>query len=373
MPTLLDRPGERMALSNATDNVWSSVMPLVLMELRKSRRADREVTSPRPALHRLTDVVGQHTVYLDVLSPKDRPSDVTSDQLAEVYDDARRVGLEFIPVHTLGMSGSKTAAARLASEQDQGLLLRYRALEPHLPLRPRTDLLYIEVDALGIQPPDIDLLVDLGWWSYESELDSSHMRDVLADCAAAGPWRTVTLAGTSIPHTLAGFAVDSITPIERREWALWEQVVDDSGEAVRFGDYAIQHPRWPHSGGFGPFANIRYSIERGTLVARGNGRVNLLPVAEREDQYRALCQAIMAEPTFAGGYCCWGDEAIEACAQGRIQPSASTAFWRAVGTAHHMRMVTLAISIAEDVRASALQAPAQASREVAGEAAALVR
>lgn len=82
-------------------------------------------------------------------------------------------------------------------------------------------------------------------------------------------------------------------------------------------------------------ANIRYTTNGSTLVARGRGSV----IQEGNDQYRLLCQHLVAHRDFAGAHYSWGDATINGCAQGDIEPGAQE-MWRGAGTSHHLQFVT---------------------------------
>lgn len=366
VPLLLNRKGERQALAHAAADVWSSMTPLIQLELKASRRGDGTVSGSIDAIRELKTAVGSHALYLDVLSPKDRPSDVSAAELAEIHENARRAGLSFVPVYTVGTPGPRSTVSTSARQDGCGLGLRYRALQPHPARRTRADALRVELDALGLRSGDVDLFIDLAWWPLDAELDTSQLIEIVTDVSMAGRWRTITLAGSSIPQALAGFAADSITSVTRREWGLWEELVGEAATTVHFGDYGVQHPRSPFSGRGGRmWANIRYTIAGGTLVARGSGALGSIERDEQPEQYRALCQDLMGHPAFGGRYCCWGDQIIEDCAQRRILPGTQE-MWRAVGTSHHLRTVTLALQLWDDARLAARSAHGRAIPSRAG-------
>jgi hypothetical protein len=63
---------------------------------------------------------------------------------------------------------------------------------------------------------------------------------LVGQVAAAAPWRTVTLAGTSVPDSVAEeIPDDTIGGIERRERALFDAVQDAVDLRLRFGDHAV--------------------------------------------------------------------------------------------------------------------------------------
>jgi hypothetical protein len=86
-------------------------------------------------------------------------------------------------------------------------------------------------------------------------------------------------------------------------------------------------------------ANIRYTVEQLTLVARGHGPV----VQAGREQYRELCRMLIEREEFAGREFSLGDAIIEDCATGLCEPGAQ-ALWRGAGTSHHLRQATDQVS-----------------------------
>ena len=87
-------------------------------------------------------------------------------------------------------------------------------------------------------------------------------------------------------------------------------------------------------------ANIRYTVEQLTLIARGQGPV----VQAGREQYRELCQMLIEREEFAGRDFSWGDAIIDDCANGLREPGAQ-ALWRGAGTSHHLRFTAGQVSL----------------------------
>jgi hypothetical protein len=358
VPILLCRSGELWALSSAGTRTWSSVRPLVQLELKL--RNGLQVRT-QPAVQRLADAVRDRPIYLDVLSPRDRPSDLTSADLARIHDEAREAGILFIPVQTVGMRRPRAALSASAANDGRGLALRWRLLEPQPRTRSRRETLLGELDLLDASAEDVDLILDLGHWPEDAFLPASQITRALHEISGL-PWSSITLAGTSIPRTLAAFAADDITAVPRREWGLWQEVVRTAGPGLRFGDYGVQHPRSPFAGRGGRmWANIRYSLERGTLVARGTRALADLEDEERPAQYRNLCNLLVADPRFAGRECCPGDAVIEDCARGIIPPG-TQGMWRGAGTSHHLEVTAMNVESTVEAARRSVAVSRQADR-----------
>jgi hypothetical protein len=227
----------------------------------------------------------------------------------------------------------------------RGAALRYPirrfALEPGTT---HATVLAAAIKGLGVDVTCADVLVDLGYLSGDEELHADDVGDALQEVAAVGEWRSVVLLGTSMPSMLGGTVAEgTVGELPRREWELWSALKQDShGRLPTYGDYVVQHPDPPHdAAGGGPSmrANIRYTINGTTLIARGRGSV----IQEGREQYRELCQQLVDRPEFAGPDFSRGDAEIAACASGEIEPGWQNQ-WRGAGSSHHIRLVTEQLS-----------------------------
>ncbi len=145
------------------------------------------------------------------------------------------------------------------------------------------------------------------------------------------------MLGTSMPTMMSCVAEGTVGSVPRKEWELWSQLQQCELERMpTFGDYAIQNPHPPHDGGGpGMRANIRYTANGDTLVARGRGPF----YEEGNEQYRRLCEQLVARAEFAGREFSWGDGVIDDCAAGAVEPGGQRV-WRGAGTSHHIRTVS---------------------------------
>jgi hypothetical protein len=194
-----------------------------------------------------------------------------------------------------------------------------------------------ELSALGHEAGDADLIVDLEYIDPDDELDPDGIAASLRQMLNVGPWRSIVLLGTSTPAMMSCVEEGTVGSIPRKEWELWSQLRQcDLERMPTFGDYAIQNPHPPHDpGGPGMRANIRYTANGETLVARGRGPF----YEEGNAQYRDLCEKLVARAEFAGRDFSWGDGVIDDCAQGEEEPGGQRV-WRGAGTSHHLRVVT---------------------------------
>jgi hypothetical protein len=343
VPALQSLPGERDALRNASSEIWERMTPLLHFVGPKTRAEPFKASAIRSWVAKLAGAVDTHPVYLDVtrLDPTFAVAipDGEVPVLEYIYEASRKRGLRFVPVLWVGESTEehRRIVGNAALEDGHGVALRYR-MRTYVPPGGMSLEEYIatELTALGRDANDADLLVDLEYIDTDDEFDPDGMASLLGEMLGVGPWRSVVLLGTSIPTMMSCIEEGSVGSLDRREWELWSQLQDcDLTRMPTFGDYAIQNPHPPHSGGGpGMRANIRYTTNGKTLVARGQGPFH----EEGKEQYRGLCQQLVARAEFAGSAYSWGDGVIDECARGAVAPGAQNV-WRGAGTSHHLQAV----------------------------------
>lgn len=335
-----NRKGELDALRHASDETWERMTPLVEFVGPKGRTDPLKVATVRAWVTRVATAVGSHPVYLDMMRPAPtfpvETSGGTTPVLEVIYAAARKRGLRFVPVaHAGGRSTHFKLVAEAAAHDGHGAALRYAIRDIALP-EGTTQRTHLEglLTTLGIDVEDADLLVDLGYIDPDVELD---VAPTLLELEDVGSWRSIVVLATSIPSMMGCIAEGTVGSLARREWDVWCQLSQAGlSRLPAFGDYAVQHPRPPEEGGGpGMRANIRYTANGVTLIARGHGAV----IQEGNEQYRLLCEQLVARSDFAGPDYSWGDSVINDCADGIREPGGQS-LWRGVGTSHHMRVVT---------------------------------
>jgi hypothetical protein len=344
VPVLQTRPGELQALGKASDAVWEHITPvLVFVAMRREPGADpRSLSTVTGWGKRAAAAVGTHCFYVDLMraDPNEKVRKPNGEQLPLLrafFEAARRRDLRFIP--TLQPASSPDhiqLVAEAVGQYGRGLALRCPMLgQAQLPgnaLPPRLLSLAAET---GAAPDCTDVLLDLDYLDEDVELDlEALVADILA-IHEAGPWRTMALLGSSMPRMLSEIKEGTLGSIHRREWALWSQLAESGMSRVPvYGDYAVQHPTPPSSGGPGMRRNIRYTVADQTLIARGEGD----QFQSGNEQYIELCQWIKASGEYSGPAYSWGDGIIDQVASGLLAPGHQP-MWRGAGTSHHLQYV----------------------------------
>jgi hypothetical protein len=342
---LQTKKGELDALAHTLPETWLRLTPLIQILGTKNPKGPLKAPTVRTWVKNVASAVGDHPCFLDILRlrPTQRTLTAAGEQpvLGCLYEAARKRGLRFVPVFPVGDANPRYPdLVRNATLHDgRGVALRWNVVQTMPPPGSTlTDLLAKTLTTLETDFTSADLLLDLGCLSPDVDLPVDSIAASVNEAAKAGAWRNIVLLGTSMPATLGCIPEGEIGTIPRREWRLWSALSNPDLKLERrpsYGDYAIQHPKPPQDGGMGMRANIRYTTKHLTLVARGKGAV----FQEGKQQYSDLCRQLTSHSEFAGADFSWGDGIIQGCADGVIPPGAQ-GLWRAVGTSHHLRLVT---------------------------------
>jgi hypothetical protein len=341
---LQNKPGELDALREASSETWNHLTPLMQIVGPKHPGPTISSDSVREWIKKVAEAVGQHPLFLDAV--RLRPnypvavSNGTAPALTRMYWNARRRGLQFVPVAWVGThtDAHLRLIADAVDEDDRGVALRYPVRALVLPPR-MSQKTYLSrvLDAVRTDVSSADLLIDLDFMDDDVEIAPEDLGRQIEGALAVGKWRSVVLLGTSMPSMLSCVPEGTMRMHPRHEWEVWRALSTVKlSRRPSFGDYAVQHSQPPHDdGGPGMRANIRYTVAKGTLVARGHGSV----LQEGNEQYQWLCQRLVASNEFSGGNYTWGDGVIADCARGDLDPGAQR-MWRGAGTSHHLRFVT---------------------------------
>jgi hypothetical protein len=207
-----------------------------------------------------------------------------------LFQTARAEGCSAIPVVCLAADPAFLLAVGAVVRQDRrGVCLRLTLPDFDRPgfvtqienlLRP-----------LAEGPGDVDLVIDLGTPTYVPiGIWTLTMSTLMSRVPMLNRWRTLTIAGTSYPQSVAGIASPHQL-VARLEWQAYRALIATLGHEARiptFGDYAVAHPDLVELDMrmVKPFAKLRYTIDDHWHVARGT------PVRTHGfGQYQHLCAA----------------------------------------------------------------------------------
>lgn len=254
-----------------------------------------------------------------------------------VFDAARTEGCAAIPVVSFANDAAFLTAAAAAVRLDQrGACLRL-ALTDFDRAALASDIEGM-LRTLGIGWAEADLVIDLGTPNYVPIAAYVRtMATLLSLVPALNRWRTLTIAGTAYPQSVATVkAPFEILP--RHEWVAYRTFVGTLGREARiptFGDYAVAHPDLVELDMrmIKPFAKLRYTINDAWHVGRGT------PVRTHGfGQYQQMCATLVAQAYFSGAGFSAGDAHIAACAAGTVA-TGNLSTWVWVSTNRHLTKV----------------------------------
>ena len=254
-----------------------------------------------------------------------------------VFASARAEGCNTVPVVSFANDAAFVAAVATVNRQDhRGVCLRLGMQDFDRPsFLSDIDTL---LRSLSVGWAETDLVVDFGAPHYIPIAAFVRiMQALLGMLPNPNRWRTLTLAGTAYPQSVATL-VPPFQVIPRHEFVAYRTLVRQLGRDARiptFGDYGVAHPDPVELDMriVKPFAKLRYTIEDAWHIGRGT------PVRTHGfGQYRQICQLLMQQPYFSGAGYSAGDTYIADCAAGRAA-TGNLSTWVWVSTNRHLTKV----------------------------------
>ncbi|MEM9615007.1 MAG: beta family protein [Actinomycetota bacterium] len=345
VPVVQNKKGELDALRRAP-GLGDLITPMISVVGPATPVGKLSAAQTRSWVKKIEEAVGRAATYVDISRLDARNPIAVKRGSVPVYERlfelAAERGMKAIPVARVGsgFEAHNDMAAGAALRDHRGIALRVPI--QGIVLRPGSSfpsLVEETLSRLHIDPAQIDIFVDLEFIDEDLEIDAEDICEIVEGIEQIAEWRNTVLLGTSMPASLSCVPQGSVGVLPRREWDLWRDVRGEMlGRPPVYGDYVVQHPKPPSSGGPGMRANIRYTAEEMTVVARG-----LSVMEEGKAQYTQLCLDLVDHDDFSGPQFSWGDQTIADCALGRIEPGDQT-MWRGAGTSHHLAYVSTQIA-----------------------------
>jgi len=268
-----------------------------------------------------------------------------------VFANAREESCSAIPVVGFGSDSAYVSAiANVIRLDKRGGCIRLRINDFDRPSL-SSDIEGL-LRAIGVGWAEADLIIDLGTPIYVPLAAFIRMMPSLISLVPMlNRWRTLTIAGTSYPQSIAGIA-SPFQIIPRNEWLAYKAYVTTLGPDARiptFGDYGVAHPDLVELDPrlIKPFAKLRYTIDDAWHIGRGT------PVRTHGfGQYRTMCALLMKQPYFSGAGYSAGDAHIAACAAGSI-PTGNLSTWVWVSANRHLTKVVGDLAIFHGLSAAA--------------------
>ena len=275
-------------------------------------------------------------LFLDDPDDNDVPA-ATTHPVRLCFAEVAQRGQIAIPVTGLTRSpGYQSAIQQVVGEQGQGLLLRLTPDDFE-----DVDELETALEGIpgffGLQRNQIDLLLDIGSVTNSSAGTVAQMHRANIDLVPnLNDWRTLTVASSAFPLSLAPLVRNQWNPSPRLDWRGWRQLVTSAkppGRLPSFSDYAIAHPALPPEGRATILAQLRYATPDSWIIWKGRNAIT-----EGFDQFFAICADLVGRPEYRGPAFSWGDAEIQQKAA-NVGSSGSAETWRRIGTNHHIETV----------------------------------
>lgn len=332
-PLLRWKRGERTGLKQVSAAGAADTLPLFIIgsDQIKGKAATRSKPQQTPADVFATDIYdawGSRPFALDasaLVTPVGSPH-----PLIAIARSCGAVSAHLIPASTLTAPTPYQAAVAAVHQNDQrGTVLRVDLQElasaaqwapkwitpPH-----QTDLIVDFADNIGTAAKMTNAIV--------------HSFQTLHSGAS---WRTVTMAGTSMPENFTGYLAGLHT-IPRDEVNLWWALASAAlPYRIDFGDYAtppIAEP--PPAIAWGYPINVRYTLAQEFLICRGVKTTGFGGV-DMEPQLIQHAQSIVAYPQRAP-IACWADNFIDQIAALQVGPG-NLETWVQIGINRHIELV----------------------------------
>jgi len=318
-PLLRWKLGEQAAMHHVSVTGKVGVRPLIV--LLREHYAD---TKPPPKKPKKQTVVAADTFCRQVsvawgtaellLDASDLPALAARHMLDDLASAARAAKLLLVPATTLNASAAYQAAAdRMAATDGRGIALRVSL--------PEMASASVWSKTWSHPLSETDLIVDLGKAAPTVATLGPAVASAFAGLHSAANWRTVTVAGSSMPQNFSGFAVGP-HQIQRAELSLWATLAAHGlPYRIDFGDYAtvptdLAAPGIP----WGYPINAKYTLSDRFLIFHGVGTTGANGVA-MGTQLLGHARSIVGFRGRGRLSHCWGDAQIDAVAAGTLSPS----------------------------------------------------
>ncbi len=326
--------GELVAVQHLQAATKARITPY--LDVSQDRFRETKATSKKPAASApdaIADDLAKHwgkgKIFID--ASKVAPSATSPSPIVEIANACAALGISMVPATQLTADATYQAEVRaVALKQGLGICLKVDLAE--------MTSASSWISTLPFPPAEIDLIVDLG--SAVSTVLSlgPAISAAFKTLAAASSWRSVTMAGSSMPENFTGYASGSYL-ISRDEATLWGNIVASGlPYTLDFGDYTTVAVTAPASGiAWGFPINARYTLDDEFLVCRGVKTTGPTAV-DLSVQLVGHARSIVAHPKRISLTGCWADKQINSiAASGAGQGNLET--WVKLGVNRHIELI----------------------------------
>ncbi|MCK9893410.1 beta family protein [Frankia sp. AgB32] len=345
VPILRARRAEGRALQALPRQARSGLCPLLVIP---GAAEDRRTKEPRKTVdEHLRGLVASiaacwtDSAFLDMPALEHERTAAGAHPLQCLVGELVEAGVKPIPATSPNRSaGYNVAVAALHHRYGMGICLRLA--QDEWPSNDGGESVTDLLTTLGISRADVDLVLDLGTRAGDRAASVAVAFGAeLSDLPSARSWRSITVAGTSFPSSLADLPVN-LTCVERTEWISYLEVAAElRGLPLAFGDYAIANPEADARPWHGRYqsAFLRYTTGSQWVIGRSAA---FYSAPDRQgvgaESMREVADLLHSSAYFAGPWHCPADAWIAAVADGDDK-GGTPEIWRSHGTVHHLATV----------------------------------
>lgn len=332
VPILRWKEGEKNGVRAVSSADKVGITPIFVLEsdqfkIKKATKKNPAVASADHFVNQVRDVWGTDPFYLDASGVSALAG--TQHPILAIAAAARARGLHLIPATPLGAPSTYAAAIATIVQQDQrGVALRIDLQE----FTSAATWVQSWPHALG----ETDLIADFGDDIGSVTRLGNIVQTVFQQLHAGNQWRTVTIAGTSMPANFAGIAQGLYT-IAMETLALWRTLHPVVPYRLDYGDYTTPPLGIiPPGIVWGYPINARYTIDGQYLICKGvktTGAGAVVAATQLTGHARAI-QGYANRNRLAG---CWADDEIDAIAAGGSPQG--LLHWVKIGVNRHLTLL----------------------------------
>lgn len=333
IPVLRMKQGEKAALQKLSRNGREMVVPLFMCAPeqyvgKKSTRHRATVAPPQLVVDEIKQCWGHAPLYIDASFIS--PSAGEGHPMADIAELGRISGLQLIPATRLNAHPVYQAAVSAMSDTDgRGVALRIDLQE----------MTTAAAWASDWKPTlaKTDLITDLGDNVQSVAALGAALDPAFSRLHGAGKWRSVAIAGTSLPSNFGGYQAGA-HKLDRVEFLLWRRLAElKLPYRLDFSDYATVPTDPPPKGiAWGYPINVKYTQPEYFFVCRGirtTGKV----CKDMDIQLREHSAAIVAHKERMAVQECWADDVINKMAIGQLKPGGMTG-WVSISVNRHIEL-----------------------------------
>lgn len=316
IPILRWKRGERVGVQHLTQAAKARVAPMFLLgseqfKIKAATKTAAAVAAPLAFAQEISQSWGAGVFFLDCSSLSPLPGQ--PHPLVLIGGSLRAAGLAMIPVANLGATPLYMAAVQNVDSLDnRGVCLRIDMQEAFSVSN--------WLHQWPIPTGRTDLVIDFGENVSTAAALGGLLDTMFQSINVHGVWRSVTLAGTSMPQNFTGFTAGQHL-IPRVEAQLWNRLTAlPLSYQLDFGDFAsVTTGVTPTNIAWGYPINAKYTLPNHFLILRGVKTTGPSGI-DMDIQLRGHATAIGAYSQRHRVAHCWGDDTIDNIALGTAEP-----------------------------------------------------